>query len=88
VSFNAYIQEFLNGCRPFISTDECRIKSHFRGQILTVIVKNGNNNFFSLALVVVAIKIEAFGFGSCIHYLTALDHGRQTVGLSWMINKR
>jgi len=44
---------FLAGCRPFIRLDGCQLKSKYDGQLLVVVGKEANDQYFPLAFVVV-----------------------------------
>ena len=44
---------FLGGCRPIIGLDGCHLKGRFGGQILSLIVRDANDNIFPVAFAVV-----------------------------------
>jgi len=44
---------FLNGCRPFIGLDDSRLKISYGGQLLVVVARDPNDQYFPLAFVVV-----------------------------------
>ena len=44
---------FLDGCRPFVRLDGCHLKDKFGEQLLSTTAKDGNDNIFSIAMVVV-----------------------------------
>jgi len=46
-------QGFLRGCRPFVGLDGCHLKGRFGGQLLFATAKDGNNNIFPVAMVLV-----------------------------------
>ncbi|KAL0293000.1 UNVERIFIED_CONTAM: hypothetical protein Sradi_6961600 [Sesamum radiatum] len=47
---------FLNGCRPIIGLDGCFLKSLYRGQLLTAIGRDGNDNIYPIAMAYVEIE--------------------------------
>ncbi|KAL0008842.1 hypothetical protein SO802_010344 [Lithocarpus litseifolius] len=53
IRYNALKIGFLGGCRPIIGLDGCHLKGRFGGQILDAIARDGNDNIFPVALVVV-----------------------------------
>ena len=53
IRYNAQKQGFLGDCRPFVGLDGCHLKSRFGGQLLSATTKNGNDNIFLVAMVVV-----------------------------------
>ena len=53
VRYNAQKVGFLIGCRALIGLDGCHLKGRFGGQLLSATRKGGNDNIFSIALVVV-----------------------------------
>ena len=53
IRYNAQKASFLGGCRPFVGLDGCHLKGRFGGQLLFVIAKDGNDNIFPVAMVVV-----------------------------------
>ena len=53
IRYNAQKIGFLGGCRPFVGLDGCHLKGRFGGQLLSITVKDGNDNIFSMAMVVV-----------------------------------
>lgn len=53
VKFDACKRGFLAKCRPFISVYGCHLKSRFKGQLLCAVGKDGNDDMFPLAMVVV-----------------------------------
>ena len=46
-------QGFLRGCRPFVGLDGCHLKGKFGGQLLFATAKDGNDNIFPVAMVLV-----------------------------------
>ena len=53
IRYNAQNVGFLGGCRPFIGLDGCHLKGRFGRQLLSAIAKDGNDNIFPVAMVVV-----------------------------------
>ncbi|KAG8364372.1 hypothetical protein BUALT_Bualt19G0122000 [Buddleja alternifolia] len=49
---------FLAGCRPIIGLDWCFLKGLFKGQLLTAIGRDGNDNMFPIAMAYVEIEKE------------------------------
>ncbi|WVZ23933.1 hypothetical protein V8G54_002477 [Vigna mungo] len=46
-------QGFLGSCRPFIGVDGCHLKTTYGGQLLVVVGRDPNDQYFPLAFVVV-----------------------------------
>ena len=53
IKYNAQKIGFLGGCKPFVGMDGCHLKGGFGGQLLFPTTKDGNDNIFSVAMVVV-----------------------------------
>ena len=53
IRYNAQKVGFLGGCKPFIGLDGCHLKGRFGRQLLSAIAKDGNDNIFPVAMVVV-----------------------------------
>ena len=53
IRYNAQKLGFLGGCRPFVGLDGCYLKDRYGGQLLSIITKNGNDNIFLIAMVMV-----------------------------------
>ena len=53
IRYNVQKVGFLGGCRPIIRLDGCHLKGRFGGQILAATARDGNDNIFLVALVVV-----------------------------------
>ena len=51
-------KEFLTGCKSFIGLDACHLKNNLKGQLITAICKDPNEEYFSLAYVVVEVKTK------------------------------
>ena len=53
VSFAAMKKGFKEGCRPFIGLDGCHLKGPYRGQLLSAIGRDGNDNIYPIAVAAV-----------------------------------
>ncbi|KAH9609361.1 hypothetical protein KSS87_015344 [Heliosperma pusillum] len=53
VSFNAWIEGFLKGCRPIIGVDGCHLKGRYKGMLLSAMSLDGNNNLYCIAYAIV-----------------------------------
>ncbi|KAH7866249.1 hypothetical protein Vadar_017624 [Vaccinium darrowii] len=63
VSFEAMINGFLNGCRPFIGVDGCHLKGPYGGVLISAVALDGNNGLFPLAVAVVESENnDSWGF--------------------------
>ena len=51
-------KEFLAGCRPFIGLDACHLKNKSRGQLITAICRDPNEEYFPLAYAVVEAETK------------------------------
>jgi hypothetical protein len=67
-SLAAMKKGFRAGCRPIIGLDGCFLKWLYKGQLLSAISRDGNNNMYLMALVVVEAKTK----DSCIWFLESL----------------
>ncbi|XP_059454848.1 uncharacterized protein LOC132185016 [Corylus avellana] len=68
VSLAGMKKGFLEGCRPFIGVDGCFLKGPFKGQLLSAVGRDGNNNMYPIAFAVVeAVRRKTVGFGSLKH---------------------
>ncbi|XP_031120345.1 uncharacterized protein LOC116023481 [Ipomoea triloba] len=56
VCFGALKKGFLEGCRRFIGLDGCFLKGKLKGEILSVVGRDGNNQMYPIAWVVVEIE--------------------------------
>ncbi|XP_031101839.1 uncharacterized protein LOC116005739 [Ipomoea triloba] len=56
VCFHAMKMGFLAGCRKFIGLDGCFLKGKLKGEILTAVGKDGNNQMYPIAWAVVEIE--------------------------------
>ncbi|XP_043714718.1 uncharacterized protein LOC122663076 [Telopea speciosissima] len=65
ICFDACIQGFLKGCRPFIGFDGCHLKGLYGGVLVSTISVDGNNGIFSVAYGVV----ESEGKDSWLFFL-------------------
>uniref|UniRef100_A0A2N9I4F7 MULE transposase domain-containing protein n=1 Tax=Fagus sylvatica TaxID=28930 RepID=A0A2N9I4F7_FAGSY len=53
VSFAVMKKGFKEGCRPFIGLDGCHLKGPYRGQLLSAIGRDGNDNIYPIAVTTV-----------------------------------
>ena len=53
IRYNAQKVGFLGGCRPFVGLDGCHLNNRFGGQLFSAIAKDGNDNIFQVAMVVI-----------------------------------
>jgi hypothetical protein len=58
VSLVATKKGFLEGCRPIIGIDGCFLKGSFKGQLLSAVGRDGNNNIYPIAFVVVKAEVK------------------------------
>ena len=49
---------FLAGCKPFIDLDACHLKTKSRGQLITLVCRDPNEEYFPLAYAVVEIETK------------------------------
>lgn len=56
VCFGAVILGYLKGCRPVVSLDGCFLKTVVKGQLLTAIGRDGNNQTFPIAWTIVQME--------------------------------
>ncbi|XP_019166889.1 PREDICTED: uncharacterized protein LOC109162659 [Ipomoea nil] len=56
VCFNAMKKGFLGGCRKFIGLDGCFLKGKLKGEILSAVGRDGNNQMYPIAWAVVEIE--------------------------------
>ncbi|XP_038705767.1 uncharacterized protein LOC120001481 isoform X2 [Tripterygium wilfordii] len=54
--FKACKEGFMKGCRPILGIDGCFLKGLVKGELLTAIGRDGNNQMFPLAWVVVLVE--------------------------------
>ena len=53
ICLEGYKKGFLAGCRPFIGLDACHLKNKSGGQLITVVCKDTNEEYFPFAYAVV-----------------------------------
>ena len=53
VRLGAQKEGFLASCRPVIGLDGCHLKGHYGGQLLSAIGRDGNDDMFPVAILVV-----------------------------------
>ena len=75
---NAARQGFLDGCRPYIGLDGCFIKLTTGTQILAATGRDGNNNIYPIAWVVVSKedKPNWVWFLEQLKYALGGEHGK------------
>ncbi|KAK9008792.1 hypothetical protein V6N11_080270 [Hibiscus sabdariffa] len=56
VCFSALKEGFKKYCRPVISLDKCFLKGPFKGEILSVVGRDSNNQIFPIAWAVVEVE--------------------------------
>ncbi|KAL4377761.1 hypothetical protein GQ457_02G024330 [Hibiscus cannabinus] len=56
VCFSALKEGFKRFCRPIISLDGCYLKGSFKGEILSVVGRDGNNQIFPIAWALVEVE--------------------------------
>ncbi|KAL0367636.1 UNVERIFIED_CONTAM: hypothetical protein Sradi_3653700 [Sesamum radiatum] len=54
--FGGLKKGFLDGCRPFIGLDGCFLKGMHKGQLLSAIGRDGNDNIYPIAFAYVEIE--------------------------------
>ncbi|KAL0464963.1 UNVERIFIED_CONTAM: hypothetical protein Slati_0383900 [Sesamum latifolium] len=75
---------FLEGCRPVIGLDAYFLKGPFGGQLMAAIARDGNNQMFPLAIVVVESECRIVGHGFFVILMDVLGgtDGRQWTFIS------
>ena len=58
VSFAALKSRFLQGCRPVIGIDACFLNGMYRGQLMTAVGRDANNNMYPLSIAVVEAETK------------------------------
>jgi hypothetical protein len=58
VSLAAMKKGFLEGCRPIIGVGGCFLKGPFKGQLLSAIGRDVNNNMYPIALAIVKVEVK------------------------------
>jgi hypothetical protein len=58
VSLAAMKRGFLEGCRPIIGVDGCFLKGPFKGQLLSAVGRDGNNNMYPIAFAIVEAEVK------------------------------
>jgi hypothetical protein len=54
VSLTAMKKGFLEGCRPIIGVDGCFLKGPYKGQLLSAVGRDENNNMYPIAFAIVS----------------------------------
>jgi hypothetical protein len=58
VSLAAMKKGFLEGCRPIIGVDGCFLKGPYKGQLLSAVGRDGNNNMYPIAFAIVEAEVK------------------------------
>ena len=56
ICLDAVRRGWLQGCRPVIGLNGCFLKSYCKGELLTVVGRDGNNQMFPIAWAVVEVE--------------------------------
>lgn len=56
--FDGCKKGFTNGCWPFVGVDGCHLKTKYSGQLLIVVGRDPNDQYFTLAFGVVATETK------------------------------
>ena len=59
ICFESVARGFLEGCRHVIGLDGCFLKTETKGQLLSVVGKDGNNQMYPIAWAVVEGENQA-----------------------------
>lgn len=70
VCFKALKDGFLEGCKRVIGLDGVFLKGVYKGQLLVVVSKDGNNQMFPLASVAIKIKYPELNLYPLKLYIT------------------
>lgn len=62
--FDGCKKGFINGCRPFFGVDGCHLKTKYGGQLLIVVGKDPNDQYFPLAFGIVETECRNSHKGS------------------------
>ncbi|PKI74006.1 hypothetical protein CRG98_005623 [Punica granatum] len=82
VCFDALKTGFVKGCRQIIGVDDCFLKTVVKGQLLTAIGRDGNNQIFPIAWAVVQVESR----DTWLWFLSLLKEDLNiTDGLGWSI---
>jgi len=57
-SLAAMKKSFMKGCKPLIGVDGCFLKGPFKGQLLAIVGRNGNDNMYPIAYSVVEVETK------------------------------
>jgi hypothetical protein len=58
VSLAAMKRGFLEGCRPIVGVNGCFLKGPMKGQLLSVVGRDGNNNMYPIAFSIVEAELK------------------------------
>ncbi|KAK8539437.1 hypothetical protein V6N12_043063 [Hibiscus sabdariffa] len=67
VCFSALKEGFKKYCRPVISLDGCFLKGPFKGEILSIVGRDSNNQIFPIAWAMVEVEIQVAQMESNVH---------------------
>lgn len=56
--FDGCKKGFIHGCRPFVGVDDCHLKAKYGRQLLIVVGRDPNDQYFPLAFVIVETEIK------------------------------
>ncbi|WOL04516.1 hypothetical protein Cni_G13237 [Canna indica] len=81
--------EFKDACRPIICINGCFLKRLYRGQLLSAIANDVNDEIYiPLHGLQWMLSVITVGSGSCITYLKIYVQLKRMAGLLCQINKR
>lgn len=58
IHFHGIYEEMLEGCKPMIGLDGCFLKWQFKGQLLAIVGRDGNNNIYPIAFAVIEVETK------------------------------
>ena len=80
-SLEAMKKGFLDGCRPIIGLDGCFLKTCHAGQLLAAVGRDGNDNMWPIAMVVVRVENKdtwSWFLGELLLDIGGADEGKWT----------
>jgi hypothetical protein len=51
---------FLQGCRPVVGLDACFLKGMYKGQFMSAVGRDANNNMYPIAMAVVEAETKDY----------------------------
>jgi len=78
VSLTVMKKGFNDGCRPVIGLDACFLKGVYKGQLMTAIRKDANNNMYPISIAAIEAKIKdswTWFLEALLGYLGRSPHG-------------